>query len=332
MRSAPQARVKGPRPGWDDRSVPGPAIDHDDTPARELPVVVDLPGGARLTVRQMAETDIAGLDALYQGLSAEDRYRRFFSGFVGPRFSSTWFEQTRDNGFGMVAVVDEGGPNERLVADVGYVVLGNGDGEFGLTVARDWRGWLGPYLLDLLVAVAADHGIPNLEADILTENRPMQTVARHRGVATVGPNDDFSVVRVAIAAASHDRPSWPATPGHRRLLVESQGGRWAHARDATDAGFEVMGCGGPDARCPALEGRPCPLAADADVIVLARPPTDERTRELLKAHAALHPGVPVIVQRAASDPGDPPCSLRAGSTGAEVVATLRRAVGEGDGD
>jgi hypothetical protein len=302
-----------------------------EAPALELPVVIELPAGRRLTVRQMAESDIEGVDALYQGLSVEDRYRRFFSAFVGRQFARSWFERTRDEGFALVAVVDDGGANERLVADVGYVMLVNGDAEFGLTVARDWRGWLGPYLLDLLVAVAAEHGIPNLEADILTENRPMQTVVRRRGVVTMGDGEDFSVVRVAIAAASHDRPSWPATPGHHRLLVESSGGRWAHARDATHAGFEVMSCGGPDARCPALEGRACPLAADADVIVLARPPTDERTRQLLAAHADLHPGVPVIVQREPGEPGepgDPACSLRAGSTGAEVVATLRRAIGE----
>ncbi len=216
--------------------MPGRAIDQDETPALELPVVVDLPGGGQLTVRQMVEDDTEGLDALYQGLSAEDRYRRFFSAFVGREFALSWFERTRDAGFALVAVVDDGGSNERLVADVGYVMLANGDAEFGLTVARDWRGWLGPYLLDLLVAVAAEHGIPNLEADILTENRPMRAVVRRRGVATMGDGADFSVVRVAIAAASHDRPSWPATPGHRRLLVESSGGRWAHARDATSCG------------------------------------------------------------------------------------------------
>jgi hypothetical protein len=294
-----------------------------------VPVVIELPGGKKMTVRQMVEEDVAGLDALYTGLSVEDAYRRFFSGFGGRGFAPTWYARTRDEGFGLVAVVDDGLPGARVVAEIGYVLLPNGDAEFGLTVARDWRGWLGPYLLDVLVEVAAARGIPNLEADILTENRPMQTVVRSRGVATMGSGEDFSVVRVAIAAASHDRPSWPATPGRRRLLVESQGGRWVHARDASRAGFEVMSCGGPDARCPALEGRPCPLAADADVIVLARPPADERTRELLEAHADLHRGVPVLVQRAAGEPGDPACSLRAGSTGAEVVATLRRALGEG---
>ncbi len=236
----------------------------------QVPVVIELPGGKKLTVRQMAEEDVAGLDALYTGLSLEDTYRRFFSAFGGRRFAPTWYARTRDEGFGIVAVLDDGLPEARLVAEVGYVLLANGDAEFGLTVARDWRGWLGPYLLDVLVTVAAAKGIPNLEADILTENRPMQTLVRRRGPVTMGGGDDFSVVRVAIAAASPGRPSWPLTPGRHRLLVEAQGGRWAHAADATRAGFEVLTCGGPDAKCPALEGRACPLAEGADVIVVAR--------------------------------------------------------------
>ena len=287
MTRAQGARVEGPRPWRDDPGVQKP-------PALELPVVIDLPAGGRLTVRQMAEDDIDGIDALYDGLSVEDRYRRFFSPFVGSRFARSWFERTRDEGFALVAVVDDGGPGERLVADIGYVVLPNGDAEFGLTVARDWRGWLGPYLLDLLVAVAAEHGILNLEADILAENRPMQTVVRRRGVVTMGDGEDFSVIRVAIAAASHDRPSWPATPGHHRLLVESSGGRWAHARDATHAGFEVMSCGGPDARCPALEGRAVP-ACGRRRRHRARPAADRR------AHT---PAARSARQAASRSPGD----------------------------
>ncbi len=234
-----------------------------------VPVVIDLPSGKKLTVRQMAEEDVAGLDALYTGLSLEDTYRRFFSAFGGRDFASTWYARTRDKGFGVVAVLDDGVPEARVVAEVGYILLPNGDAEFGLTVARDWRGWLGPYLLDVLVAVAAENGIPNLEADILTENRPMQTLVRRRGQVTMGSGDDFSVVRVAIPAASPGRPSWPVTPGRHRLLVEAQGGRWAHAADATRAGFDVLTCGGPNAKCPALEGRACPLAEGADAIVVA---------------------------------------------------------------
>ncbi len=241
-----------------------------------------------------------------------------------------WFERTKEIGYAVVAVVDDGGPNQRLVGEAGYVLIDNGDAEFGLTVARDWRGWLGPYLLDVLVAVAADHGIPNLEADILAENRPMQTVVRRRGVVTMGDGDDFSVVRVAIAAASHDRPSWPATPGtvgcSSRLRAVD--GRTPAMRPR--AGFEVMSCGGPMPRCPALEGRALSTCgrrrrhrARADRRA------DERTRRA--ARSRTRTCIPEFRHRAAkplATPATPRARCGPGSTGAEVVATLRRAVGE----
>ena len=84
------------------------------------------------------------------------------------------------------------------------------------------------------------------------------------------------------------------------------------------AGFEVLTCGGPEARCPALQGRVCPLADGADVIVIARPPSDARTQSLVTAHARLHPSVPVIVQGQAGEAGD--CSLH--------VASLRKKLGD----
>lgn len=275
----------------------------------------------------MEEADIPAVGQLYEGLSLEDRYRRFFSAFGGRGFAPTWFAHTRDNGFAVVAVVGDGTPEARLVAEAGYVMLANGDAEFGLTVAHDWRGWLGPYLLDVLVEVAASRGIPNLEADILAENRPMRSVVAHRGVVSMDDGADFSVVRVAIAAASEGRPSWPETFGRPRVIVETSGGRWAHTVTATRAGFEVLTCGGPEARCPALQGHACPLATGADVIVMARPPSDPHARDLLGAHARVHEGVPVVVGQAwRGEPGAEVCSIQAGSTGAEVVAALKQAI------
>ena len=267
---------------------------------------------------------------LYEGLSADDRYRRFFSAFhASHSFVNQWIRRTHRYGFGLVAIADQGRAGARLVGEAGYVLVPNGDGEFAITVAHDWRGWLGPYLLDLLVAVAAARGVPNLEADILTDNRPMQSVVRHRGHVTVGDGDDFTVVRVAIGAASGHQPTWPSTRG-RRLLVEVPGGRWSHGGDAHRAGFEVLSCGGMGQRCPALQGEPCPLAEAADVIVMALPPSDTRSRDLLAAHARLHPGVPIVVQttakRAALDATG--CSISSGSSAAVAIAAVRRALGD----
>ena len=38
-----------------------------------------LPDGPALTVRTVTEADVEGLDALFQGLSDDDRHHRFFS-------------------------------------------------------------------------------------------------------------------------------------------------------------------------------------------------------------------------------------------------------------
>jgi GNAT superfamily N-acetyltransferase len=60
--------------------------------------------------------------------------------------------------FGLVAAVS--GPEDALVAEAGYAILPDGDGEFALTVAPGCRGWrLGRYLLDAIVAAAAARGV-----------------------------------------------------------------------------------------------------------------------------------------------------------------------------
>jgi hypothetical protein len=80
----------------------------------------------------------------------------------------------------------------------------DGNGEFTLTIASGWRGWLGPYLLDALVAAAAARGLPNLQADILTDNARMLALVSHRGYVT--PDREFSQVRIAVVVAQSAQP------------------------------------------------------------------------------------------------------------------------------
>ena len=53
------------------------------------------------------------------------------------------------------------------------------------------------------MAAAAARGVPNLQADILTENARMLAVVSHRGYVTL--EREFSQVRIAIAAAQPAR-------------------------------------------------------------------------------------------------------------------------------
>jgi hypothetical protein len=159
---------------------------------------VRLSDGRTLTVRMVTRADVDGLNALFEGLSDEDRYRRFFGySHPGRRFLEQMTRTEEEGGHRLVAVVS--GPVDRLIAEAGYYILPDGNGEFALTIAAGWRGWLGPYLLDALVAAAAARGVPTLQADILFENAQMLALVSHRGYVSL--SRDQGQVRVAIAAA-----------------------------------------------------------------------------------------------------------------------------------
>jgi hypothetical protein len=295
------------------------------------PRTLTLSGGRSVVVRALGPDDVPGLTQLYEGLSPDDRYRRFFSSGVP---ADAWIERMANpgarGGFGLVAV--EGtdpastGP---AVAEASYTPLANGDGELAITVASGWRGWLGPYLLDVLLEVAGDHGHPNLEADILTANQPMLALARARGYVTVD-HADWSVVRILLGAAGRE-PQWPGPHDRPRLLVEAPGGRWVHEQAVRDAGFQVAVCPGPTSRrrpCPPLVGGVCPMAAGADAIVVCRPSAQGPWGDLPAAHAACHDGVPVAV---ALRPGvDAPSEAEVlPSDDSEVVPFLRALIDPG---
>jgi acetyltransferase len=270
---------------------------------------VPLAGGGRLRVRPVGPGDVDGLVALYARLSAGDRRRRFFSAFRPDR---AYFERAAGvagrGGFGIVALDDDG----CVVGDASYELLPDGDGDLGIVVSPAWRGWLGPFLLDTLVDAARRRGVPNLEADVLATNGRMLSLLRARGYATLA-SDDWVSVRLIVGTAG-DTPVWPeAGPGRPdaarpRLLVEARGGRTSVGSAAEARGLAVITCSGPSGirpRCPALAGRPCPLAAGADAIVVVNAPPDDDWQALLAAHRDLHPGVPVCV----APRGGPPVAV-----------------------
>ena len=178
------------------------------------------PDGPALTVRTVTGADVEGLDALFQGLSTEDRRHRFF-GLCHPsrKFLEQMTRAEDEGGYRLVAAVS--GPGGALVAEAGYAILPDGDGEFALTVAPGWQGWrLGRYLLGALVAAAAARGVPNLQADVMVRNARMLAVLRRRGYITLA-REELSEMRIAIAAARPARrrqrgncePLGPAIPG-----------------------------------------------------------------------------------------------------------------------
>jgi acetyltransferase len=257
-----------------------------------------LPDGRVLVIRPAEAADVDRMMEFYRNLPLEDRYFRFFTGGLPPR---THFEKIVDTAIhgGVALVVDIiEGSDAKLVGDACYVPQPDGDGELAVTIDPDWRGWLGPYLLDALLEAAAVTGMTTLRAEILVRNRPMLALVRARGCVTIG-DDDLSKVRVAVGTSART-PSWPAHEKRRRILVEAANPRWRSGLTAIDPNVSVMVCGGPPRgyrdRCPVLSGHPCPLAADADAIVMARSRDDPLGRDLIDAHVRANPQVPLLIE------------------------------------
>jgi RimJ/RimL family protein N-acetyltransferase len=258
---------------------------------------VSLPDDRRLVVRRATADDVERLIGFYRSLPLEDRYFRFFTGGMPPRRHFERVVDPANNGVALVVEVRDGDMDE-LIGDACYLPKDDGAGELAVTVHPEWRGWLGPYLLDALLELAAANGIDTLEAEILVRNRPMLALVRARGCVTIG-DDDLSRVRVALGTSSRV-PSWPARDERPRVLVEAANPRWRLGITRTGPGINVRVCPGPPAgspqRCPMLAGKPCPLAADADAIVVAGSIDDALAHQLLDAHVREDERAPLFVE------------------------------------
>jgi hypothetical protein len=260
-------------------------------------------------VRRLVPGDADQLARLYDGLSDDDRYRRFFSLYRPNRATVEGWAADNDHGKLRLGAFVTGGDRAgepELVGDALCVPLPDGDGEFALAVAAGWRGWLGAYLLDTLAEVAADLGMRNLQADILTGNRRMLAVVQARGHAVLS-HPDFTEVRVTTGTVP-PTPGWPGPHDRPRILIEARGSRSTLHAGLRSQGFDVITCPGLNRRCPALRGRPCPLVLGADAVVFSVPDDDPEAAGLVAAHAALHAGVPlcVIDHPGAAPSGSPP--------------------------
>lgn len=300
--------------------------DRTETAAPPVSRLLELPGDRRILVRPVEVSDLEALAGLFEHLQVEERHCRFFSAGQPPRsFLEGLVRPSEREAVGFVAVLEDG-PSREVVGEAGYGLLPNGDGELGITVARRWRGWLGPYLFSVLLEAADERGVPNLEADVLVTNGPMLALARKAGFVWMS-RPDLGVVRLLIGT-SGPVPVWPPRSTGKRLLVEGSGEYWREQEQARAAGFELLVCPGPlrrRDRCPALRGEVCPLAARADVVAVSHPSDAPEWQRLLEAHRSLNGGVPVCVQLASGQPApEGVAALPPGTEPPTTVALLQR--------
>jgi L-amino acid N-acyltransferase YncA len=287
--------------------------------------------GRVVTVRLIHTDDVSALVAMYEGLSADDTYHRFFSAapLIRPLVEQ-WVNTKPSEGRRLVAVDDNGA----IIADAGLTSITSGewsgDAELDMTVSAAARGWFGSFLLDRLIQEGKSLDVRNLQARILRDNHAMLAVAARRGYIVLD-RDEPTELRIAMGVRE-TMPVWPSGHDRVRVVVESRASGWDAAASARSFGMTPVMCpgpkGGPRPRCPAAEGRPCSLAAHADVVVHALSESDERARAVLTRHASLHPRALVMVEQGLREHRPlPDTAVRLDREDPQAAETILRALG-----
>lgn len=294
---------------------------------------IDLGRNRTLEIRPTTAADADLICELYEPLSLDDRRRRFFNAFRPDLdWCRHWASVGERGGYGVIAIVHHPDRDE-VAGEAGYAIRKDGDGDLAVTVAPHWRGWLGSYLVEMLVQHAASHGIDNLQADVLLENRAMLAILRRRGSVSLEHAD--GTIRLTIGTTGGG-PAWPPLAKGHKVLVATPGGRWSGEQSADDAGCVTAVCSGPGRRqrggCPVLRGERCPLADQADAIVILLDPDDEQTQRLIALHREHRPGVPIFVSPGAGEAAAvPPDCIEIPGSGRDTVDDILSLIGPATG-
>jgi acetyltransferase len=147
---------------------------------------VTLPGGGRIRLRPIRPDDAPRLVELYDRLSRQSAYQRFFT--VMQRLPPDWarFLAAVDHQRRFAVVAEDGAAAEpTLVGVARYEPLPDDDAvELAVVVQDSWQGQgLGALLLRELVRAAELNGIHRFRAYVLAENRRMlHLLSRHTDV------------------------------------------------------------------------------------------------------------------------------------------------------
>lgn len=142
-------------------------------------------GATRVLVRPVLPQDAPLCQAFVRELSPESRYRRFQSGLkeLSPEMLGTL---TRIDFRDHVALVAEIRQRERavLIGEARYVRSGNDTVcDFAMAVADAWQGkGIGRRLLAALRRHARQSGFETMRGEVLSDNGPMLSLARHAGM------------------------------------------------------------------------------------------------------------------------------------------------------
>ena len=161
---------------------------NDAASANPFSQQVTLRNGTPVLIRVALPEDRARIVAAFDKLESGTIYTRFFSVRKGLTDAELDRMTTSDFvNFLMLAATVGTGADETVIGGASYVVLPPVDGaraaEVAFTIEEDYQGQgLAGKLMAMLAAIARQHGIDRLEADVLAGNAPMLAVFERSGL------------------------------------------------------------------------------------------------------------------------------------------------------
>lgn len=190
-----------------------------DLPLNPAGIIIELPNGGQVRIRPVGPQDVAGLQAAYQRLSEESRYFRFFTSRtqLSDGLANSLTNIDHESHFAW-AVFDPDRPSE-VDDPSGYAVasarlIRDADptsAEAALAIVDDYqRRGIGRFLIDLLLATAADNGITTLRFEILRQNRAMVGLIASMGAEGGVVPGDSTLVEYRLPVPDAEDTSLPA--------------------------------------------------------------------------------------------------------------------------
>jgi RimJ/RimL family protein N-acetyltransferase len=140
--------------------------------------------GTEVRLRSIRHEDAAALTSLYDRLSPETAYQRFFT--VMRRLPPDWAQILADVDYDRKMAIGAVGADGGLVAVARYSYdPAASEAEIALVVQDGWQGkGLGTILLRELLAYAEERGIRRFRAYVLADNRRMFRLVSEQGRIT----------------------------------------------------------------------------------------------------------------------------------------------------
>jgi RimJ/RimL family protein N-acetyltransferase len=168
------------------------------------PVV--LRDGTRVALRDIRREDEAALTALYERLSPQTAYQRFFTAMrrLPPNWGHILANVDYDRRMAILAL----GPDGSLIGVVRYAYDDRArEAEIAIVIEDPWQGrGLGTLLLRELVAYAEGKGIRRFRAYVLADNLRMLKLLR-RGTRILERKLESGVVSLLLAPLGHPEPA-----------------------------------------------------------------------------------------------------------------------------